>query len=540
MKPKHQNRQYQTEIEEAVINHLFNKEGNPIVASPGGTGKSFVMAKLIKRFVVEYPGTTVIVLAQDSKLLEQNCNELLRYWEYAPCGIYSAGLKQRDTHHPIIFAGIQSCAKKPAIFGKRHIILIDEADQVSPKEQTLYQKFIDGAKKLNPNLKIIGFTATPYRLGVGCLTNLDMWSEICIDLTKTEQFNAFIENGYLSPLVTKRPTKEIDVTNVSMRGGDFDEHSLAEVTDTDELNKAVVEETIRYGMDRKHWLIFATGIKHGHKLAKLFNARGVPTAMLTGEDKMEHRKEIEGKWRSGEIRAVVNVGLYGRGYDFPGIDLIVWARATQSTAYWVQGCLRGTRIAPDKDSATVLDFAGNIRRLGPVNDPIVPAPRRKGEAVKGEAPIKECPQCHSYIHTRIMVCPDCGYVFPPPSTIKKTAETADILRKTSPTGCVVEDHEVLGVRYKPTMSKNGNYYLRVTYSTFAHRFHAYKFFDSGAMLTQRENKNWWIHCGGNLPVPGGVDEAADRAVNELGIPKIVRVDVSEKYPRVVGVDFDEE
>jgi DNA repair protein RadD len=233
------------------------------------------------------------------------------------------------------------------------------------------------------------------------------------------------------------------------------------------------------------------------------------------------------------------VGLYGRGFDFPAIDLIIFARATQSTALWVQSCLRGTRIAPDKTDCLVLDFAGNIRRIGPVNSPIIPAPRRKGDAVKGEAPVKICPQCFSYLHTRTMVCPDCGYVFPPPSSIKKTADTADILRKTSPLGAVVEEHEVLGVRYKPSMSKNGNYMLRVTYSTFAYRFHEYKFFDANNLYTQQRNKEWWIHRGGNLPIPIGTDEASDRAINELQIPKLVRVDVSEKYPRVLGVEFDE-
>lgn len=540
MKIKHETRAYQTEIENAVMDYLFNEKGNPVVASPGGSGKSHVMARLTKRFVTEYEGTRVILLAMDYKLIDQNCNELLRLWPSAPCGIYSAGLKRRDTREPIIFAGIQSVAKRYKEFGKRHIVIVDEADQLSPKEQTLYQQFINGLKESNPNLRVIGFTATPYRLGTGCLTNLEMWDKIVIDLTKTERFNWFVENGYLAPLTTKRTSHEIDVREIAMKGGDFDEHSMQEVANTDELNKAVVSECVKYGVDRKHWLVFSSGIDHGHKLAKLFNARGVPTVMLSGKDSTEHRMATEADWRSGKIRCVVNNALYSRGFDFPAIDMIVWVRATQSTALWVQACVRGTRTAPSKTDCLVLDFASNIMRLGPVNDPVVPSPRRKGDDVKGEAPLKSCPECFSYVPIQCRECPDCGYVFPPPSTIKKTAETADILRKTSPTGCVIEDHEVLGVRYKPTMSKNGTYYLRVTYSTFAHRFHAYRFFDSGAIMAQRQNKDWWIHCGGNLPVPGGVDEAADRAVNELGIPKIVRVDVSEKYPRVVGVDFDEE
>jgi DNA repair protein RadD len=207
----------------------------------------------------------------------------------------------------------------------------------------------------------------------------------------------------------------------------------------------VVDECIRYGKDRKHWLVFSSGVKHGHKLAKLFNSRGVPTLMLSGEDSMAVREAGEDAFKAGTVRCLVNCGLYGRGWNMPALDMIAWVRATQSTALWVQGTVRGTRTAPGKTSCLVLDFAGNIRRLGPINDPVVPRPRRKGDEVKGEAPLKECPQCFSYLHTRTMVCPDCGYVFPPPSSIKKTASTDSILRERDKPP-QVEDIKVLGVR----------------------------------------------------------------------------------------------
>ena len=534
---KHTHREYQQEIEDAVIDYLFNKEGNPIVAAPGGVGKSFVMAKLIKRFLTEWPGTRVIVLAQDAKLLRQNRKELERYWPEAPCGTYSSGLKLRDTLHPIIFAGIQSVAKRGELFGERHIVLVDEADLVSPKEDAFYNQFFERLKEANPNLRIIGLTASPYRLGTGCLTNLDMWDEICIDLTRTERFNFFIENGFLAPLVTKKTSHEIDVTNIAMKGGEFDEHSMQEASDTDELNRAVVNECVRYGADRKHWLVFSAGVKHGHNLEKLFNARGIPTAMLSGKDTVEHRTKIEGEWRAGKIRCLVNCGLYGRGFDFPAIDLIAWARATQSTALWVQGCVRGTRIAEGKEDALILDFAGNIKRLGPINDPVVPAPRRKGQEVAGEAPIKECPECHSYVPIQVKQCPDCGFVFPPPKTLEKTASTADIMRKTKDNNPVIEEFHVLGIRYKPTVSKNGRYYLRVTYSVGTASFHEALWFDQATGSSKRNLTNWWTFRGGLLPIPDGVDEAADRAPNELTTPDIVRVDVNKKYKEVVGCDF---
>lgn len=539
MKTKHQDRAYQQEIEDSVFEYLFEETGNPVVASPGGTGKSYVMAKLTKKFVTDWPGTRVILLAQDAKLLDQNSNELLRLWPEAPIGIYSAGLKQRDTQSPIIFAGIQSVAKRAEEFGERNIVIVDECDQISHKEETLYQKFIFDLKQINPKLRVIGFTATAYRLGMGCLTNLDLWDKIVIDLTKTERFNWFVENGFLAPLVTKRTTHEIDVTQIAMKGGEFDEKSMQEVADTDELNLSVVEECIRYGAERKHWLVFASGVKHGHKLAKLFNSKGVPTVMLSGEDSMAHREEQEGLFRSGKVRCLVNCGLYGRGWNFPALDLVAWVRATQSTALWVQGTVRGTRTAPGKRDCMILDFAGNIRRLGPINDPIIPSPRRKGEAVKGEAPVKECPECHSYLHTRTMICPDCGYVFPPPSTIKKTASEAEILRKTSDSP-IVEEFSVYGIRYKPSVSRSGNPYLGVSYMVGTTTFKECVFFGHENNFLQRKVKTWWTYRGGNDPVPQDATEAAERAGNELKVPSLIRVDVAKKYPEVVGADFEAE
>jgi DNA repair protein RadD len=539
MKPIHENRAYQDEMENAVIDYLFSEEGNPVVAAPGGCGKSHVMAKLTKRFVTEWPGTRVMLLAQDGKLLTQNSNELLRMWPGAPIGIYSSGLKSRDTRQRIIFGGIQSVAKRAKEFGEFHIVLVDECDQVSPKEETLYQKFFAELREVNPKLKIVGFTATPFRLGMGCLTNFDLWDKIVIDLTKTERFQWFIENGYLSPLISKRPKAEIDITNIKMRGGEFDEKEMQEAADTDELNRAVVEECLLYGEDRKHWLVFASGVKHGHKLAKLFMARGVAAVMLSGEDTVAYRDEMEDKFRSGEIRCLVNVGLYGRGWDFPALDMIAWARATQSTALWVQGNVRLTRRASGKTNGLVLDFAGNIKRLGPVDDPIIPAPRRKGQEGGGEAPVKECPECRSYLHTRVVICPDCGYAFPPPSTIKKTASEEAIMSRASlPLEERTEEFNVFGVRYKPTLSKNNNYYLKVTYAFGTHRLSECLMFDSSAIYQKKKCSAWWVYHGGSLPVPEGTDEAADRTA-ELKTPTLVRVDMGPQPPEILGTIFEE-
>lgn len=554
-KPKHEDREYQQEIEDAIFNHWFEHKTNCIAASPGGTGKSFVMAKITKRLVVEY-GARVMILAEDGKLLTQNSNELLRYWPEAPMGIYSSGLKQRDTSQPIIFGGIQSIYKRAEEFGLRHIFLIDECDLLSPKEEAMYQQFYTEMKRVNPNILMAGLTATPYRLKEGCLTNLDIWDRVAIDLTKTDRFNWFISHNFLKPLVTRNRTKEnptvveIDVQNVKIKAGDFDEKELQEASNTSELNNAIVKRNIELASGRKHWLGFVSGIKHGHDLAKIFRSYGISAVMLSSEPEMKrvvgkdiHGKDItylqaeEAKFRSGETRVLLNFNLYIRGWDFPPLDFIFWATATQSVAKWVQGCLRGTRTSPGVTDCLVADYGGNIRRLGQINNPTVPAPRRKGDSVAGEAPVRECPECFEYLPIQLKECPSCGFVFPPPKTIQKSASTDSILISSDPQ---IEDFRVRGIRYKQHTSKTGNNTLKVSYSVGTQTFNEYKLFESENNFILRNLLLWWEYRGGKMPMPDTVEEALERAAQELKIPVVIRVDVNKKHPEVVGADFNED
>lgn len=540
MKTAHEDRAYQQEIEDAIFNHWFEHKTNCIAASPGGTGKSYVMAKIAKRLVTEYDAR-VMILAEDGKLLTQNSNELLRMWPSAPMGIYSSGLKQRDTRQKIIFGGIQSIYKRAPEFGLRHIFLIDECDLLSPKEEAMYQQFYADMKKVNPKILMAGLTATPYRLKEGCLTNLDVWDRVAIDLTKTERFNWFIANGFLKPLVTRNRTKtnptvvEIDVQNIKMKCGDFDEKELQEASNTSELNRAIVKRNIELASDRRHWLGFVSGIQHGYDLAKEFRSKGVSAEMLSSKDSVERRTEVEAKFRSGELRVLLNFNLYIRGWDFPALDFIFWATATQSVAKWVQGCLRGTRISPGVENCLVADYGSNIKRLGQVNNPIIPVPRRKGDAVAGEAPVRECPECFEYLPIQLKQCPSCGYVFPPPKTIQKNASTDTILVSTEP---IIEDFYCRGIRYKEHKSKSGNNTLKVSYSVGTQTFSEYKLIESDNKFILRNLEVWWTHRSGLLPLPESVDEALSRTA-ELKIPTVIRVDVSKKFPEVVGCSFDE-
>lgn len=527
-------RDYQIEMLGCCQHFLLEEEGNGIVAAVGGVGKSLTMNALMKWAVTQYPGTRCMRLCNDFKILNQNMNSMLNYWPKASIGCYSASLKQRETRKEILYCGIQSVGKRPHEFEPPDIILVDEGDMVSDKDESLYQKFISHF----PDARVIAFTATPYD-SKGCMTNNSTWDKIIVDLTRLERFNKFVDDGILSPLVTKKTCVEIDITQIAMKFNDFDEKSANEAADHEEIHKAVVSECIKFGHDRKKWLVFSQGVQNGHKIAKLFNAAGIKTVMLTGADTVAYREEQERLYDCGEVRCLVNCNLYARGWDSPEVDLIAVAKASQSTRWWVQALLRGTRRAKDKTNCLILDFAGNTRRLGPVNNPIIPAPRRKGDGEKGEAPLKVCENCMSYVAIQCRVCPDCGAEFPVATTVQKTAGTDEIMARGE-TGPIVEDFRVRGIRYTTKTSKAGNDYLQVSYNVGLHSYKEPLMFESENNWLKSKAEKWWLYRNGLLPIPENCDEACERANRELRIPTIIRVDISKKYPEVVGADFDED
>lgn len=167
-------RWYQDECVEAFFEFFRNlppnTEGNPIGALPTGTGKSLVIAKLIDRAVTEYKGTRILCLTHVSTLIKQNSEKLQLASPSTDFGIFSSQLKRKDSSQDVIFGGVQSVVKKLELFGWRDLIVIDECHLLSPKETTSYAKIIDYLKRINPRLRVIGLSATPFRLGQGMLT----------------------------------------------------------------------------------------------------------------------------------------------------------------------------------------------------------------------------------------------------------------------------------------------------------------------------------------------------------------------------------
>jgi DNA repair protein RadD len=558
--------------------------GNPVVALPTGTGKSLVIAEFIRRAWQLYPGTRILVLTHVKELVGQNFEKLVEYWPTAPVGIYSAGLRRKDIGKPITFAGIGSVAKVVEWFCP-DVILIDECHTVSPKETTTYRKVIASCQARNPFLKVAGLSATPYRLGQGEIIEPGgIFNDICFDLTGRESFNWFLSEGYLKRLIPKPTETEYDISGVHVSStGDFNLNELQSAVDKDKLNRAAVAEMIAKGSNRKHWLVFAAGIQHAEHITSILVENGISAVCVHSKSTDAERDEAVRAFKAGEVRALVNNGVFTTGFDFPGIDLIAVLRHTTSPGLWVQMLGRGTRpVLPTRNGSNwhlwphgavasgrydlstregrllcisegsfpnclVLDFAKNTARLGPINDVRKPNPRKKKGDKPGDPPAKVCETCLTYNHASARVCCECGAEFHFRINLKATAAEDELIAgaDTSNQEPLEEWFPVETVSYSKHVPWNGRKRgpsnrptpsLRVTYNCPGLRaFTEYVCLEHGGHA-QASARQWWTEASSGLTIPQSVDEALCE-LDKLREPERIRVWINRKNPQVMHREF---
>ncbi len=433
-------RPYQKEAVAAVYDHLRRRDDHPCVVIPTAGGKTPVMATICRDAVQQWGGR-VLILAHVKELLEQSVEKL---HAMAPdlwnrIGVYSAGLKSRDTDHPIIVAGIQSVFRRAAELDRFDLILIDEAHMLPPDGEGMYRTFLAEARAVNPNVRLVGLTATPYRMSSGLICGPDnLLNHVCYEVGVRE----LMAQGYLCPLKTKAGRRKADTAGLHLRGGEFIAGEVESLMDDDGLVHSACGEIAEHARDRHSVLIFAAGVQHALHVRRVLGESGLACGFVCGDTPQSERAETLKRFKEGALRCLVNVNVLTTGFDAPNIDCVALLRPTNSPGLYYQMVGRGFRLDPSKENCLVLDFGGNILRHGPV-DALEIKERSSGGG--GEAPAKECPQCQAVIHAAYGVCPECGYEFPQPKRElhEREASTASVL-----SGEVTEtEHEVNGVYY---------------------------------------------------------------------------------------------
>lgn len=357
---------------------------------PTGAGKSLVIAELAR-----LAKGRVLVLAHVRELVEQNYSKYVGYGLEA--GIYSAGLQQKDTTAKVIFGSIQSVARAAAdFFEDFSLLVIDECHRVSGEDGTQYTEVIERIHGSNRAICILGLTATPYRLDTGWIYQYHVGGHIrtaeprlfkrCVfELT----LEAMIRAGYLTPPVQiDAPVASYDFSTLTLQTG-RQRFSLAELEqilkDQGRVTPVIIHNIVELSKERKGVLIFTSSVRHAEEIVQYLPSN--ECAIVLGDTPSDERDAIIARFKSREIKFLVNVSVLTTGFDAPHVDVIAILRPTESVSLYQQIVGRGLRLYEGKNDCLVLDYTG-------VPHDIFAPQIHERKPTEGAEPVKVgCPEC---------------------------------------------------------------------------------------------------------------------------------------------------
>jgi DNA repair protein RadD len=395
-------RPYQQEALDAVNAALRDRDDNPAIVLPTGAGKSLVMALLIHQWLDACPHFRIMVLAHRKELVEQNAAELAGVDSSLSIGVFAASLKRRDTRRQTTFASIDSVAKRADEFPVQNVLLIDEAHRIPVRREGKYRSFIDAMRARNPHLRIVGLTATPYRMGTGAICHADhILNHVCYEANVGD----LIRDGYLSNIRTiEGESSALDLKGVKKIAGEFNLKDLALRVDRDEVvQQAVKDMTAKVRAEgRKSVIVFCIDIDHCDHVARDLRRFGVQAGVVTGKTPNHERERLVEEFKTGRIQYLLSVNVFFEGFNVKRVDCVAMLRPTQSKGLWVQAIGRGLRLHPGKSECLVLDYGDNISRHGPIDID-------DGDDVK----LAKCGNCENVFSRAVKACPACGTEIPP-------------------------------------------------------------------------------------------------------------------------------
>lgn len=337
-----------------LLDRALNAGKHPLDVLPTGSGKSLVLAALLR-----HRDQRALVLSHVGELLAQDSAALRRIAPGISQSFYAPKLGEKKLGTQVVFGSVNSVYRNLDRFrASRPLLLIDEAHLCPRKEGAMYSQVF----RHFANSQRVGFTATDQRLDSGSLAEgPDAWFD-CI--AHRVEIPELIEAGYLLPLSGVIMEQQADLSDVGTRGGDYiAEEAAAAISRTLSL-PAAVAQACTLARRRKSWLVFAPSIEFAERIEHEMRKQGIEVATIFGETDDDQRAERIDRLRNRSLRALINVGVLTTGFDAPSLDCIIVMRATKSPILWQQILGRGMRLAVGKLDCLLLDFVGNLERLG--------------------------------------------------------------------------------------------------------------------------------------------------------------------------------
>jgi DNA repair protein RadD len=508
---------------------------------PTAAGKSYVQAMIVQ-WLLEWPHTRVLLITHRKTLIQQNYNKFLDLMNmsgdlFADVGIYSSGLKRRDTQNRIIFSGIQSVYKRAWELGFFDLIIVDEVHRIPISNRGTYRLFMDEMIQINPKIIITGLTATEYRRksGMLCEGKDKLFDGVAYrvsipELIDPNHFRNRDNEQYICTMISKNAVNQVDLKNVPIRADEYAREEMQKAFQADNLVVKAVREIKQLVSDRKKILVFTSGCEHCEEVTQELNDQGISATYIHSQQNSNVNTQNTIDFENGIYRALVNIDILTEGYDEPGIDCIVILRSTRSPGLFVQIVGRGFRLHPDKKDCLVLDFGGNILRFGPI-DKIEVRKKKDGSGEVAVAPQKECPKCHMLLALAVMVCPTCGYDFPQSDKHEDTASEADILSKW----IKPETMEVDNIWYHRHQKRGEPDSLRVDYNVGLMQNYSARICIEHEGFAKRKAMQWL-----KQRTDKQIDSVQDALDNQdyFKLVKQIIVNLNGKFPEITGYIFE--
>jgi len=431
-------------------------------------------------------------------------------------------------------------------------VLVHNCHLIPPDGEGRYRTFIEAEKRLNPRVRLVGWTATPYRTQGGLICKPEnLLNEVCYEVGVKELIN----RGYISRITARAGKVKADTDALHVRAGEFVAEDVERVMGEDRLVNSACREIVELTKDRKACLIFCASVAHCRKVAEqISRLSGEECAVVTGDTPADEREETIRRLRGEAVKADLfadkpplryccNVSVLTTGTDIPRLDTIALLRPTNSPGLLVQMVGRGFRLSPEtgKRECVVLDYGRNIERHGPI-DMIKIGERGMGN---GEKLAKECPNCRTLVNLSVMLCPECGHEWPRNEPERASHEATAAKAAILSGEVTVETFPVTHVSYQvwekrgalPSAPKT----VRVTYDVDYLTHYSEWLCPEHAGYARRKFERWWReHARPECPVP---ETAADVCECELAgmlreVKSIrVRFVSGQKYPEVVGCEL---
>jgi len=361
-------RPYQNENKEQIYKS-WNDCRAVMLQMPTGTGKTRLFVSVLKdlhKYAAESKKQIrVLILVHRVELIDQISEELGVRYGLAHGFIHSKDRERRK--FPFQIASVQTLNRRLDNWKDYgfDFIIVDEAHHVLAES---YRKIINTF----PNAKILGVTATPYRLsGVGFRPEFDK-------LIVSDSIQEFINKGYLcnyeyysiSPFsYVQNEINNIQGTDAS---GDFANTEMQRVCDQDKIRAQIVETYLNYAKGKKG-IVYTINKTHNKHLCEAFCAKGLKAVAIDSDTDVEERERMIEDFKQNKIDIICNVDIFSEGFDCPDIEFVQLARPTKSLSLYLQQVGRGLRISANKEKTIFLDNVGLYNRFG------VPAANRYWE-----------------------------------------------------------------------------------------------------------------------------------------------------------------